>query len=393
LCASAIIIISVVHSNLDRATATFAAMQDSLYVTDGTSLYRETAPPSGPEYAYLWPFSRALVGTLALAGMPGGDRYAADVRDRMAGLERYWDRFSWTSAYASSVPGFFGGGGDKYYDDNAWVSLALIQHQRMGLGTSLRRAEQLWKFAQKGWDTDRGAGIPGGVFWVQQRTGAGLSNHDRGTGATAGYAELGFHLHELSGSSTYDGDGQPEAKPKSLGASNMVNWVHQNVDQSRTGSGPFWNVARPDGSIDRNVWSYNQGVMIGARVLQYRLTGDAVFLDLAQNIARQTLGTFGDFTNHPPSFNVMCFQNMLMLSAESHAEELVAAMRHAMDAYADWTWDPSTGARDPASNLFYFNDGGHPARGRQPARLQDQGAMVQLYALLEWAPANYDKLT
>ena len=35
--------------------------------------------------------------------------------------------------------------------------------------------------------------------------------------------------------------------------------------------GPFWNVARADGSIDRNLWSYNQGVMIGARVLQFRL--------------------------------------------------------------------------------------------------------------------------
>jgi hypothetical protein len=191
----------------------------------------------------------------------------------------------------------------------------------------------------------------------------------------------------------YDGDGQSEAKPKSLGAVNMVNWVQRHVDQSGAGRGPFWNVARPDGSIDRNVWSYNQGVMIGARVLQYRLTGDSTFLDLAENIARQTLATFGDFTNHPPSFNAMCFQNMLMLSAASHAAQLVEGMRHVMERYADWTWDASTGARDPASNLFYFTDGGQPARGRQPARLQDQGAMVQLYALLEWSPAGYDKLT
>ncbi|MBV9580735.1 MAG: glycosyl hydrolase, partial [Chloroflexi bacterium] len=136
------------QDNLERATATYAAMQSTLYVADGTSLYRETAPPTGPMYAYLWPFSRALIGTLALAGTPGGDRYAVDVQDRMKGLERYWDRFVWTRAYASSVPGFFGGGGDKYYDDNAWVALALIQHHRMGFDSSLRRAEQLWNFAR-----------------------------------------------------------------------------------------------------------------------------------------------------------------------------------------------------------------------------------------------------
>jgi hypothetical protein len=385
----------VVQGNLDRARAAYSAMQATLYVDDGTSLYRETAPPGGPVYAYLWPFTRALLGTLALAGAPGGQHYAPDVKDRLAALERYWDRFTFTPAYCSSVPGFLGGGGDKYYDDNAWVALALIQAHRMGLATpsTARRVEQLWKFAQKGWDTDRHAQIPGGVFWVQQRTGVGLTNHDRGTGATAGYAELGFHLHELTGNTAFDGDAEPIARPRTTGALNMVNWVARYVDRSERGHGPFWNVARPDGSIDTNLWSYNQGVVLGARVLQYRVTGDPTFLDLAERIAWQTLATFGDFRMHPPSFNVMCFQNMLMLRAESHDDDLTANMRQVMDAYADWTWDPTTGARDPSANLFYFTDDGRPARGRQPARLQDQGAMVQLYALLEWSSDDHAKLT
>jgi hypothetical protein len=385
-----------VHDNLDRATAAYAAMQTTLYVHDGTSLYRETAAaPGGPAYAYLWPFTRALLGTLALAGAPGGHAYRPDVQDRLAGLERYWDRFTFSPAYCSSVPGFLGGGGDKYYDDNAWVALALVQAQRMGLSTSTsrRRTEQVWRFAQKGWDTDRNARIPGGVFWVQQRTGAGLTNHDRGTGATAGYAELAWHLHQLSGDAAVDGDGEPIARPRAVGGLNMANWVARYVDRSERGEGPFWNVARPDGSIDTNLWSYNQGVMLGARVLQYRVTGDAACLDLAERIARQTLATFGDFRMHPPSFNVMCFQNMLMLAADSRDETLLSSMRQAMDAYATWTWDPATGARDPTTHLFYFTDGGRPARGQQPARLQDQGAMVQLYALLEWSPDDYAKLT
>ncbi len=389
--------LSVVQSHLERATAAYTAMQTTMYVSDGTSLYHETSPASGPVYAYLWPFTRALLGTLALAGVRGEpqQQYASDVHDRLRGLERYWDRLTFTPAYCSSVPGFFGSGGDKYYDDNAWVALALIQAHRMRLSTStpLRRAEQLWKFAQKGWDTDRAAQIPGGVFWVQQRTGAGLTNHDRGTGATAGYAELAFHLHELTGSGAFDGDGDPIARPHALGALNMANWVARYVDRSERGEGPFWNVARPDGSIDTNLWSYNQGVMLGARMLQYRVSGDATCLDLAERIARQTLATFGDFRMHPPSFNVMCFQNMLLLCAESHDDDLQASMRQAMERYADWAWAPATGARDPSTDLFYFADGGQPAYGRQAARLQDQGAMVQLYALLAWSPDDYPKLT
>src|SRR5437762_4402087 len=44
----------------DRAVATYNAMQQSMYVSDRSSLYQETSPPSGNRYAYLWPFSRAL---------------------------------------------------------------------------------------------------------------------------------------------------------------------------------------------------------------------------------------------------------------------------------------------------------------------------------------------
>ena len=53
-----------------RAVTCYNAMQQYFFVTDGTSLYRETYPWSAGSntYCYLWPFTRALVGTLALAG-------------------------------------------------------------------------------------------------------------------------------------------------------------------------------------------------------------------------------------------------------------------------------------------------------------------------------------
>jgi hypothetical protein len=248
----------------------------------------------------------------------------------------------------------------------------------------------LFAFAQGGWDRVRSDPDPGGIFWVQQGRGYGLSNHDRGAGASAGSAEIGFHLHELTGSSSYDGNGTVSATVpnQQIGALNMVNWVAKYLDQSRTGGGPFLNVVRRDGSIDTNIWSYNQGVMLGARVLQYRLTRKQEYLQAAQNIARQTLATFGDFRNHPPSFNAMCFQNMLMLHAASADLELKAQMLAAMRAYGDWAW---ASARDGAG-LFHFDDGGRPAL-ELPAKVQDQGAMTQLYALLAWDPASYDKLT
>jgi hypothetical protein len=378
----------VQHTSALRASAVYEAMQRALYIPNGRGLYREEAS-SNSAIAYVWPFSRALLGTLCLAGIRDAPaEYRTAVSDRMAGLARYWAR----SAYASAV---VPPGGDIYYDDNAWIALALILQFRLGLSRSLDQPKQLFSFATAAWDRVASDPYPGGVFWVQQGVGFGQTNHDRGAGLNAGYAAVGLHLHELTGSNAFDGNGDVSAslRHEAVGATNMLNWVTTHLDSSNNGNGPFLNVARRDGSIDTNVWSYNQGVMLGARVLQYRLTRDPAYLHAAEAIARQTLRTFGDFRNHPPSFNAMCFQNMLMLHAASADATLRARMLSAIQDYGEWAWDPATRARDPGTNLFYFDDAGRPALGSQAARLQDQGAMTQLYALLAWDQRDYEKLT
>jgi len=389
--------------NAQRAVATYAAMQRWLTVPDGHGLYAETAPPSGDHdaepvppsgnrYAYLWPYSRALLGTLCLAGVPGWRDQAA-VTDCLRGLAAYWDGSGRAPAYASYIMPPLGPGGDRYADDNAWVALALILHTRLGLGSALRRAADLFAFGHAGWNTNPRDPRPGGIFWVEQGRGLGRTNHDRGAGATAGTAALGFHLHELTGSAVFDGDGEAIARPRALGARNMLDWVRLHLDSEQAGHGPYWNVVRHDGSIDTNLWSYNQGVVLGACVLQHRLTGSVEHLEQAERIAVRTLETFGTFRNHPPSFNAMCFQNLLMLVALTHDAALSGRVLETLHAYANWTWDPATGARDPHTNLFAFTDDGRPAIGHQPATLQDQGAMIQLYALLAWDPADYARLT
>lgn len=369
-------------------------MQENFFVEDGTSLYRQTFPwTGGNAYAYVWEFSRALVGTLALAGVPahlvGGTRYTQAVQNRFAALENYWDGAANPPAYDSYV--ISQGGGDKYHDDNAWLALAFIQHYRMGLTTSLDRAKQLFTFARDGWDTNASNPYPGGIFWVDQAAGFGLTNHDRGTGATAGSAELGYHLQLLTGSTSFDGDAAVSASPASLGATNMADWVQAYVGGTGIGSGLYWNAVRADGSIDTNLWSYNQGVMIGANVLRHQLTGHSSHLTDAATTAGAALSAYADFGEQPPAFNAMLFQNLLMLYPYASAS-LQSSMLLSMQAYADWAWsNPS--ARDPRTNLFHFDDVGRPIGSRQPAQLRDQGAMTQVYALLAWSPTDYPKLT
>jgi hypothetical protein len=88
----------------ERAGATYDALLRHFAVADGASLMREnTAPVQERAYAYLWPFSWALVATLDLAGVPvelrGGRELDAAIGDRLIGLSRYWD--SRHQAYAS----------------------------------------------------------------------------------------------------------------------------------------------------------------------------------------------------------------------------------------------------------------------------------------------------
>ena len=116
-----------------RAQRAYAAMQRRFALRDG--LYRRDGllhPPGAA--SHLWPFARAFVATLDLAGVSAEllDGFDADaaIAQRLRALERYWDPGGDRPAYSSDVLGTRFGG-DRYYDDNAWVGLALVQLERM----------------------------------------------------------------------------------------------------------------------------------------------------------------------------------------------------------------------------------------------------------------------
>jgi hypothetical protein len=84
----------------------------------------------------------------------------------------------------------------------------------------------------------------------------------------------------------------------------------------------------------------------------------------------------------------MCFQALLVLSTLTSDAGLRTSIVQTIQTYADWAWNPDSAARDATTNLFHFNSSGAAARSRGlPALVQDQGALVQIYALLASAPA------
>jgi hypothetical protein len=363
-----------------RAARAYASMQARFHTRRG--LYRRDGVHLPGTPAHLWPFARAMVATLDLAGAEGVEGFdaEAEIADRLGALERYYDPGGELPAYSSDVAGARLGG-DRYYDDNGWVGLALVQLERLRPGVApLGRAEDVFRFAAGGWDRRPDVPSPGGVFWVEQGRGTGTKNHDRNTVSGAPNAELGLHLAELRGA--------PLEAPGSVGAEDMYNWVVATLDAGREhgeerGTGLFWDKLRGDNTIDKALWSYNQGSMVATNVLLARRGGEAAagYLARAEAIARKALRhyTGGELERQPPSFNAIFFRNLLLLHAATEDEGLRVEIVTAMRGYADWAW---TERRDRRDRFHISNQDG----------LLDQSAMVQVLALLAWDPKGYRRL-
>ncbi|TDU88576.1 glycosyl hydrolase family 76 [Kribbella voronezhensis] len=345
-----------------RAAASYQAL--TKYFEAGHNLLLEEYPNTQQNaYSYVWPYSQAAVAAEDLAGIPGAGRKAsAEAERRLAGYQPYWNDTTTPKGYDSYVRPPLGGGGDKFYDDNEWIGLNLIQHyQRTGDRSSLNRAKEIFALVVHGWDTDPTHPCAGGVYWTQAPW-----SQDRNTISNGPGAELGAHLYLLTRDKSY----LTEAK-------RMYAWAQQCM---LAPNGLYYDHIDLAGNVEKTQWSYNQGVMLGAGALLYKATHDRKYLDDAKSLAKASLAFYGAedrLWKQPTRFNSIYFKNLLILDSISHDPSYKATMQ----AYTERAWKE---VRDPATGLFHFADG--------PVLLLEQSAMVQIDALLAWPRSRYDEL-
>src|SRR5205814_10472948 len=91
-----------------------------------------------------------------------------------------------TAAYNAMQQSLYVADGRGLYRETATPASATAYvwpfSRARGLSTQLDRPKQLFSFARRGWDRVATDPHSGGLFWVQQGVGFGLSNHDRGAG-------------------------------------------------------------------------------------------------------------------------------------------------------------------------------------------------------------------
>jgi hypothetical protein len=318
-------------------------------------LYRGEETESAQEFAYMFPFSQALAATSAVAGIPElGAPYRFAVREHLSGLRSYWNPRRRPPGYESGA--LVAGGGEKFYDDNEWVGLQLVRGYRMlGDRGLLARAVELFRLVVFGWDGNRHHPCPGGVFWTQRE-----GTFKRNTVSNAPGAQLGIELYQLTRRPIY-----------LQWAKRMYHWVRLCLRET---SGLYADNIDLSGAIDRSIFIYNQGTVLGAEVLLYQATGNAEYLARAQEEAGIAMAYFTapQLEGQAPFFVAIFAENLLRLNAVAPNPAYTAYLQQ----YADHAWSTYL---DPATGLFNFHD-------KEATLLLQQAAMAQLYAYLSWGP-------
>jgi predicted alpha-1,6-mannanase (GH76 family) len=229
-----------------------------------------------------------------------------------------------------------------YYDDENWMSLALIRaYDLTSDATYLAQAESLYADIMTAWDTTCCGTTPGGLWWDKAHT-------QKATASNAGPVITGARLYERTNDASYLAFAQ---QAYAYWAANMVDPTTYQVTDNITSAGV------------KQAWkfTYDQGLMLGAAVELAHATGSTSTLALAHGVAGFLLsseteasdagvvltdGTDTSCTGDCAQFKGIAARYLALLyQADTSHSEYLASL--ASDSDAIWTI-----ARDPASGLF-----------------------------------------
>jgi hypothetical protein len=279
-----------------RAEAAWDALARAAVVRRrGRLVVRE---PGGLRAVPLWPFSQVLHAAVLVG--------AAEVPALRGSLESYRRGAAYAERPRTRR---------HYYDDNAWVGLALLD------SGDAATAARVLEFLREGCVTLPEGSV--GVRWVE----GGDALHACSTGSTG--------LLALRLADAVVDDAAERAALLAL-ASGCTSFLEELLDAD----GLVADHRRPDGSVDPAVYTYNQALLVG-------LLAGSGRIDDALALARRVLAAFDParLWAHAPAFNAILVRELVRLDALRPAPDL----RAWCTTYLDRAW---TQARDPASGLL-----------------------------------------
>lgn len=223
-------------------------------------------------YSYLWPLCGLLQAANekeVLTGKPAFDSIWQVV-------EAYYDQRPPAPAYASYIPRL--GGGDRFYDDNQWIGIALMDnYARTHRHLYLEKATAIYRFMMTGFDTASG----GGLYWEEGK------KNTKNTCSNGPGIILALQLYQATQQRGYLDT-----------ALLLYRWVNAHLQSPDNLY--YDNLNMQTLQANKQVYSYNTGTMLQANVYLYEITHRQAYLDTATVIARAAAryfcgaGTFKD---------------------------------------------------------------------------------------------------
>ncbi len=242
-------------------TESLAAIHRDLWLPK-LRLYAEQAPdehgvPAHP--SFMWGVGVELTA-LAAASVVQPEKYLAETRDYADAIQIYWMDHDGHEGF-DALPGTEDM--DRYYDDNAWLVLALAEVSEVTKDRKyLDRSAATFRFVTSCEDDKLG----GGLYWREKF----LSSKNTCTNAPAIVGAL--RLYQLTGEGKYLET-----------AKRLYAWVNSHLQDA---DGLYWDNIRLDGRVNRQKYSYNSALMIRANCLFHKITGEVRYLDEAKRVAQ-----------------------------------------------------------------------------------------------------------
>jgi hypothetical protein len=229
---------------------------DRVLFDSGSGLYREAVGKSEP--AFNW--SVGIVLSALNAAARRDQRFREPLRRYAERTRVYWNPLPPVPGYdVLPAPKPV----DRYYDDNAWMVLALVEtYEILRDRKYLNWAQETVAYCLSGESDAMG----GGIYWRESDRGATKNTCSNGPVAAALLA-----LHRV------------ERRQEYLDAAKrLYDWTRRTLQDPDDGL--MWDAIRRDGSIDRTKWSYNTALMITSAVELARATGETSYRHQARRM-------------------------------------------------------------------------------------------------------------
>jgi hypothetical protein len=288
VCAAAILPSPSVDQLRTWGLETLEMIRRDYYMPEEKMYGEEFVPGERPKQVCFNWSSGVLLSALA-AGARHDDKVKPWLREYADSMDRYWNPAPPVAGFdVLPVPKPI----DRYYDDNAWMVMALVEtYEVLKDAKYLDRAEAALKYVLSGEDEKLG----GGIYWRE----SDRASKNTCSNAPSAAACIAVYRHRKD--------------PKYLAkARSIYDWTRKNLRDPEDGL--YWDNMDLAGKIEKTKWTYNSGLMLRTAIDLDKIKQDKDLENDAGELMRSSIEQWLDFEGNwgikdEAKFSHLLFEN------------------------------------------------------------------------------------